>query len=46
VVGDLGDILEIPPETLRQTAIEHFSLEKGVELYDGVYRQLGKKGSA
>ena len=44
VVSDLGEILEISPEMLRQTAIENFGLEKGVNLYDEVYGRLGKNG--
>jgi len=39
-IGKLDDILSIPPENIRQAAINRFDLSIGVELYNGVYKKI------
>jgi len=40
IIYQLDDILRIPPQSLRQAALDYFALEKGVDLYTEVYRKV------
>jgi glycosyltransferase involved in cell wall biosynthesis len=40
VIGQLDTYLQLSPESLRQTALSYFELQKGVDLYEEVYRKL------
>jgi glycosyltransferase involved in cell wall biosynthesis len=40
VILQLDDLLQIDPTDLRQAALDYFSLDKGIELYNQVYQQL------
>ncbi|MDJ1503374.1 glycosyltransferase [Xanthocytophaga agilis] len=40
VISRLDEIRKISPESLRQTALDYFDLEKGVDLYEEVYQKL------
>jgi glycosyltransferase involved in cell wall biosynthesis len=42
VILQLDDLLNIPPNDLRQAALDYFSLDKGIELYNEVYQKLSK----
>jgi glycosyltransferase involved in cell wall biosynthesis len=41
VILQLDDLRNIPPDELRQAALDYFSLDKGIELYRQVYQNLG-----
>ncbi|HET6244019.1 MAG: glycosyltransferase family 4 protein [Bacteroidetes bacterium] len=43
VAEEIDSLLEIPVEKLRSTAKELFSLEKGIETYNTIYKKLGLK---
>ena len=43
IVNELDGYLKLPPEQLRQAALEHFDLQRGVELYGEVYDGIMKE---
>jgi glycosyltransferase involved in cell wall biosynthesis len=40
VIARMDDLLQLPPEHYRKAALDYFDLQKGVELYDQVYRSV------
>ncbi len=41
--GMLAEVKKIPPEDIRAAAKDYFSLEKGVDLYQGIYLGLSSR---
>jgi hypothetical protein len=39
-IAEIEAVLKIPPEQLRETAKAYFDLQKGVDLYQQVYKQV------
>jgi glycosyltransferase involved in cell wall biosynthesis len=42
-ISKIDALLKIPVDKIRNAAIENFSLEKGVDAYDEIYKQLHRK---